>query len=153
MIVRYQAGQSSQMLKWHCNHTKGMKFYLQTGYLLNLSHVDGGTLGERKEKQEGRGRLAASRAAPTLLGWQWWLSASAARAAYFSFLLQVGLPGSTYWDSRRQPKTIIQFHAEVKTGPYQHKKDDLSPKPPLRFMAATSNNLFPIFLFTHNDTK
>lgn len=37
-----------------------IKFYPQIGYLLNLSDADGGeTLGEKKEKWEGRRRLAA----------------------------------------------------------------------------------------------
>lgn len=110
-----------------------IKFYAQIGYLLNLSAADGAeTLGERKEKQEGRGRLVAlmsshprfcggSNVSQALLLELQLAPGSTTKSlttTYFSFLLQVGLTDSTYLDARRQPKTIIQFHAEAKTCPH-----------------------------------
>lgn len=120
-----------------CSMKEIVKFYAQIGYLLNLSAADGGeTLGERKEKQEGRGRLAALMSShprfcggsngcqALLLGLQLapGYTTKSLTTTYFSFLLQEGLKGSTYSDARRQPKTLIQFHAEVKTRPHQQKR-------------------------------
>lgn len=92
--------------------------------------------GESKEEQEGRGGLAALPGSHPRLcggsrGWQPLLlgmqlapgyAGKSLTTTYFSLLLQGGLTGSTYWDSGRQPKTVTQFHAEVKTCSHQQKR-------------------------------
>jgi len=126
------------------NAAVALQQYERDDYVLRAGWVSsqpfscscGETLGERKESHAGRGRPAAlpgshlclcsgsSGCQPRPLGLQLapGRAAESLTAAHFSILLQVGLMGSTYWDSRRQPKTIIQFDAEVKTCPHQQKR-------------------------------
>lgn len=94
---------------------------------LTLQLQMGEVLGQKKEEEEGRGREVA------LPESHLWFcrdsnsccpgssSCTLGRASHHSclFPLQVGLKGSTYWDSRRQSKAIIQFHAKVKACPLQ----------------------------------